>query len=380
MKKYILVMITAILLLTTLGTAMAEGKDCWYYAQNGTHDFEQTDVGYASCKQDGYYIIECRQCGYSHKEITEYARGHNLVQTELVYASCTQDGYFKGECTECDYTEKEITQRAYGHNWVETHREMPGSSTYGIIIEACTNCNQTRSEKIYPDGTLMRGSKDSDGVKELQLMLIDCGYLNDKMDGIFGKNTEAAVKAFQKAVGLNADGIAWPQTIQRLEKEWEQRMNDTPSAPIVAAGTPEPEVPQNTDIFYSPFCYSWEDANGTMVTQQCEKHAKMWETTLNLLADDTADSALYSYSEWQAEIIRLYNEWSNLVDGEARQHVENSKALCITMMNSQLKVMQESYALIGTEILPSDVYYGAELWMRSHSMWLCQMLNTLGVE
>ena len=371
--KRLLGMVLLVLVLTTVfWTANAEGKECWYYAQHGTHDYEQTDAGYATCTEDGYYVIECRQCGHYHREITEEARGHSFEQTELKYASCTEDGYFVGTCRNCGAKEKEITHRAYGHSWVETHREEPGINSYGIIIWACNNCSLTKSEKTYPDGTLYRGIKDSDGVKELQLMLIDCGYLNDKMDGIFGKNTEAAVKAFQSKAGLTADGIAWPQTMEYLDKEWNQRQNYFSPDPDVISGK------QETEIVYSPFCYSWEDANGTMVTQQCEKHALLWESTLSILADNYADSVLYSYYEWQLEIINLYNEWSTLVDGEARTRVDSSKAFCITLMDAQLSAMRASYDLIGSEILPADVYYGAELWMRAHAMWLCQMLSTIG--
>jgi len=373
--KRLMAMVLAILILTAaLCAASASGKDCWYLEKYGTHDFEQTDAGYATCTEDGYYELECRQCGYNYREITEYATGHSFVQTELKYVNCTDDGYFVGTCTECGYKEKEITQRATGHVWEVIHREEPGINSYGIIIESCKNCSADRSEKIYPDGALYRGIKDSDGVKELQLMLIDLGYLNDKMDGVFGKNTEAAVKAFQKAEGLSADGVAWPQTMDRLELAWNQRNNYYSPDPEVISGM------QESDIVYSPFCYSWENSDGTMVTQQCEKHAVMWENTLSMLADGYADSALHSYYEWQAEIISLYNEWSLLVDGEARARVESSKALCITMMDAQLAAMRESYDLIGSEILPTDVYYGAELWMRSHAMWLCQMLTTIGAE
>lgn len=63
--------------------------------------------------------------------------------------------------------------------------------------------------------TLQRGNKSED-VKKLQQKLKDLGYLKDKVDGIFGKNTESAVKAFQKAKGLTVDGLAGPKTLAAL--------------------------------------------------------------------------------------------------------------------------------------------------------------------
>ena len=99
---------------------------------------------------------------------------------------------------------------------------------------------------------------------------------------------------------------------------------------------------------YSPFCYTWEDSEGVMITQHCQKHALLWKAAEEMLASGDAESALYSYYEWQAEVISLYAEWISLVDEPVQ-----------------------------AEIDPTDVYYGAELWMRDHCAWLCQMLNTL---
>ena len=61
--------------------------------------------------------------------------------------------------------------------------------------------------------TLRRGSKGA-SVKELQEALIAHGYNLDPYgaDGDFGKVTEAAVKAFQKANGLSADGVVGEKT------------------------------------------------------------------------------------------------------------------------------------------------------------------------
>lgn len=54
---------------------------------------------------------------------------------------------------------------------------------------------------------LHRGSKGAD-VVELQKRLIELGYLDDNADGIFGKNTEAALKTFQEKNGLDITGTA----------------------------------------------------------------------------------------------------------------------------------------------------------------------------
>lgn len=67
---------------------------------------------------------------------------------------------------------------------------------------------------------LRKGCRGED-VKELQSALIVLGYDLGKCgaDGIFGRKTQAAVKAFQKDEGIQVDGIAGPVTYSRLYPE-----------------------------------------------------------------------------------------------------------------------------------------------------------------
>jgi peptidoglycan hydrolase-like protein with peptidoglycan-binding domain len=53
---------------------------------------------------------------------------------------------------------------------------------------------------------LKKGSK-GDAVKQLQEALYSLGFDPKGIDGIFGANTESALKGFQRAVGITADGI-----------------------------------------------------------------------------------------------------------------------------------------------------------------------------
>ncbi len=64
--------------------------------------------------------------------------------------------------------------------------------------------------------SLQRGFTGSEEVRELQRRLKQLGYYSGSADGDFGPATEAAVKAFQKANGLTADGKAGEKTLEKL--------------------------------------------------------------------------------------------------------------------------------------------------------------------
>ncbi len=60
-----------------------------------------------------------------------------------------------------------------------------------------------------------RGSRGQE-VINIQTRLKNWGYLQGSVDGIFGAQTEAAVKRFQRKNGLTPDGIAGPATLAKI--------------------------------------------------------------------------------------------------------------------------------------------------------------------
>ena len=62
-----------------------------------------------------------------------------------------------------------------------------------------------------PDPVLRTGSRGQE-VKDLQSRLYQLGYYSDEIDGQFGSATKAAVIEFQKANGLEADGMVDSET------------------------------------------------------------------------------------------------------------------------------------------------------------------------
>lgn len=86
-----------------------------------------------------------------------------------------------------------------------------------ITMDA-SGVTEARHEVEALDRTLKRGSRGDD-VRELQQHLIDMGYNLDKYgaDGIYGPETEAALKAYQHDMGLVEDGVYGIKTHEAMQ-------------------------------------------------------------------------------------------------------------------------------------------------------------------
>ena len=67
-------------------------------------------------------------------------------------------------------------------------------------------------------GKLLRRGSRGVSVRALQAFLADQGFDTGKLDGIFGKRTSAALKAFQESNGLTRDGKAGSQTFGKVRE------------------------------------------------------------------------------------------------------------------------------------------------------------------
>jgi peptidoglycan hydrolase-like protein with peptidoglycan-binding domain len=78
---------------------------------------------------------------------------------------------------------------------------------------------------------LIKVGSRGDEVKDIQKALNDKGYGQIGVDGIFGRGTEKAVKRFQKASGLTADGIVGPNTLKALQAAEEPKQPEVSDEP-----------------------------------------------------------------------------------------------------------------------------------------------------
>ena len=86
-----------------------------------------------------------------------------------------------------------------------------------VIFLVLLMCTSSVSNAALGDRVLSRGSRGAE-VTELQKRLSMLGYVVGPIDGIFGRQTEAGVRLFQKEHGLTVDGLAGPNTIRELKR------------------------------------------------------------------------------------------------------------------------------------------------------------------
>jgi hypothetical protein len=123
---------------------------------------------------------------------------------------------------------------------------LPASSFAGADPGAAgsqTERGESSETALTSAGLLARGSgygkqSGSKAVRELQRGLRRLGHRPGPVDGLFGPLTEASVERFQRARGLQVDGLVGPRTRTRLLAMTARR----PAAPHDPA-TPKPSAP-----------------------------------------------------------------------------------------------------------------------------------------
>lgn len=85
--------------------------------------------------------------------------------------------------------------------------------------------------------SLRPGMMNNKRVKAYQQMLAGLGYYHGRIDGDYGRQTEAAVRQFQADRGLTADGHIGigsnAETGPALEAAWSQRLTKPPNTALI---------------------------------------------------------------------------------------------------------------------------------------------------
>lgn len=127
-----------------------------------------------------------------------------------------------------DYMAGRITPERFARNMADEWASLPdpatGKSRYRnqpvahtpdellAQVEALKTGQPVRQVSGIASGPLLRKGAQGAPVAEVQRALAEKGFNPGPADGIFGKQTSAAVRAFQASAGLKADGVVGPMT------------------------------------------------------------------------------------------------------------------------------------------------------------------------
>ncbi len=189
-------------------TQLAVSAEGLFLLDGGAGEVYRVDVGTGELTAfNGVDLVELTEEGYTLSGLRLEAMS-GLV---ALYAT------FEPEDLEADsWTGGEVPTFNFGDEApAETAEEEPRSITRLVATWEVAG-EETSADVLKPQeeyGTLSRGSRGED-VRALQQRLIDLGYLNDDADGIFGSNTQYAVRLFQTDLvdrGFSVNGVASPE-------------------------------------------------------------------------------------------------------------------------------------------------------------------------
>ena len=109
-------------------------------------------------------------------------------------------------------------------------------TTYLKMIEA--TATPAPSETPALDGETLSYGSSGEAVKALQRRLKELGYFDGEIGGNYLAKTQEAVQAFQRANGLNPDGVATPE-LQKLIFGAQATATPTPESTAAPTQTPE---------------------------------------------------------------------------------------------------------------------------------------------
>lgn len=128
----------------------------------------------------------------------------------------------------CSSTPKKMQQEVTG---IKTRVDTLESRVEGVEskqadVEKTTAEQAQALEELKTSKTMeksnisvkVRDGQPSSSVRGIQTALKNAGFYSGNIDGVKGKGTRKAIRDFQKANGLKADGVVGPKTRELLNK------------------------------------------------------------------------------------------------------------------------------------------------------------------
>ena len=206
----------------------------------------------------------------------------------------------------------------------------------------------------------LRRGDSGEEVRALQQMLWETGFIFEEPDGVFGKNTEKAVKWFQEYALLEQTGVVDDRTLDSLYACWLQIMDESDG---YASGD---DTDQQTPGYgiegdYPAYCHRYTTDAGDEHIEMCGFHAQL-----------AANQTLPGLEKWTYELNDLYNAWIDLSMEKDRAAVASSQAFFTLWLEQQRIVLELQ------EVENVDDYI--EALLRNQCVDLCERTFDLTIE
>ena len=215
---------------------------------------------------------------------------------------------------------------------------------------------------------LQRGDSGAD-VATLQQMLWDTGFIFEEPDGIFGGNTEKAVKWFQEYANLEQSGVVDDRTLDSLYACWLQIMDENDINASLAdneAGSQAAGFMPDYDAEigcgdYPLYCHRYTTDEGDEHVELCGRHAQ--------LVVDSTEPAL---EIWANALNALYGEWLAASPEADRAAIASSQAFFTLWLEQQANALKLQNAENSNEYI--------QILLRNQCIELCQIVFKLTAE
>ena len=239
---------------------------------------------------------------------------------ELGYLSGTADGIYGTSTAEAVY----YFQKQNGL----VRDSIAGESTLRKIFSTSAVANNTSTPTATPvtsatiTTAIMRLGDENSSVKAMQQTLISLGYLSGTADGVFGNLTYKALKEFQKANALSADGVAGKDTIAALNSASGSSGSDTPNASVSTSTVTAMARKVKYEYWYStvrsecrkyPYCTLYDPESGISWQVHMFSYGKHAEIEPLTAADTEKMYQVCGEKKWTPKAV-----WVIFADGTIR--------------------------------------------------------------
>ena len=222
------------------------------------------------------YVTSSKTVGSSTFLQIKYRASDGLIDTGWV---CQNDG-------------KNTYVKILSADQAKKNFSVSGGDLPSKRVGTFTASQRKASEQASGSSYIKLGSSGT-AVRNMQTKLDALGYYYGEITGNVGEKTEAAIKAFQKANGLTADGIAGPQTIAKIDAAYAAKggsasSGSTSSSGGLRLGSTGSDV-RDLQTNLTTLGYYWADITGNF-GEKTEAAVKSFQKAKGLTADGIAGS------------------------------------------------------------------------------------------